>query len=348
VVPVGAVTFTPPGWPAGHLPGEHFRGLVTPTPPSPLPIQPREYHEFLVTPRHRWWRPLLALGMGGGLWFIGTVICAFGAMGWDLSTGTTTWSDYSTTSLKATPALFLANNLGIAAAIPLSGLTLWAVYGQRPRWLSSVVGGFRWRWFGQCFAWLLPLFAVSFGIQVAVQGVEGLSVRPYTWFLIGAILLTTPFQAAGEEYLVRGLAARSIGAWLPRTAGLAVSTAVTAAVFMAMHGAGDPWLNAFYLCFAVAASLLVWRTGGLEASVALHVVNNLTAMVFLPFSDISGMFDRGAGTGDWSILVQVAILLVGVTLVLRQARRRGIVNATAPGATNPFFPPPAPRSRPLP
>ena len=49
---------------------------------------------------------------------------------------------------------------------------------------------------------------------------------------------------------------RAIAAWLPRTAGLLVSTGVTALIFMWMHGAGDPWLNAFYLLFAVAASVL--------------------------------------------------------------------------------------------
>ena len=110
---------------------------------------------------------------------------------------------------------------------------------------------------------------------------------------------------------------------------------ISAVVFMSLHLAQDVWLNAFYLLFALLASLLVWRTGGLEAAVALHVVNNLTSMVTLPFVDFSDMFNRQAGAGDASMLLQFALMAIAVGLVLWRARVVGVVTENAPAALPP-------------
>lgn len=308
---------------------------VLPAPPA-LPVEPREYHEFLRTPRHRWWRPLAALGMGGALWFAATLVFTLLAMGYDLAAGNTTMENYTSLDrFVTTPAFFLCNNLALASAIPIAMLTQWACYGQRPRWLSSIAGGFRWGWFGECLAWLAPLFAASLLVELLAGWPPALEVNNTTVFMIAAVLLTTPLQAAGEEYLLRGLTQRSVAAWLPRTAGLVVSTGISAVIFMALHGAGDPWLNTFYLAFSVIASVLVWRTGGLEAAVAMHVVNNVTSLSLAPFSDFSDLFDRAAGVGDPLMLVQLVVLLGAAALVLWRAQRRGLVTAAAPGAAVP-------------
>lgn len=310
--------------------------------PSTLPVEPREYHEFLRTPSMRWWRPIAALAMGGALWFAGTMVFTLLAMAYDISAGNTTMQNYtSLDAFKTTPAFFLANNLSLAAAVPIAMLTQWACFGQKPRWMNAVTGHFRWGWFGECVAWLLPVFLLNLVLGLVLDGLPPLQVTASTGFMIAAILLTTPLQSAGEEYLLRGLGARAIGAWLPRTVGLAVSTAVTAVIFMLLHGAGDPWLNAFYLLFAITASVLAWRTGGLEASVAMHAVNNVTAMVLLPFSDISEMFNREAGVGSPMLLVQMAIMLGAAALVLWRAHRRNVVRVAAPGAAVPAEPAPA-------
>ena len=93
---------------------------------------------------------------------------------------------------------------------------------------------------------------------------------------MAVVLLTTPLQSAGEEYGARGLIARAAGSWVadPRIA-LAISTVVSATIFMLAHGAADPWLIGYYFVFGVAMSVVVWRTGGLEVAVLIHTVNNL-------------------------------------------------------------------------
>lgn len=337
--PVGAAGWAvpqPPPQPTGTQPMGNHPWLPSgpPAKPSVLPVEPREYHEFLRTPRLRWWRPVLALLMGGALFFASSMVFGLIAMLYDLGSGRTTLEDYgSIDRVTMTPALFLANNLGLAACIPIAMLTQWACFGQRPRWLSSVVGRFRWRWFGECVLWALPLLLIPVLLDVVLNGLDGLRVSPDTAFMVAAVLLTTPLQSAGEEYLLRGLGQRAVAAWLPRIAGLVVSTAVTAVVFMFLHNAGDPWLNSFYLFFAVVGSVLAWRTGGLEA--AVHAVNNMVSMIVLPFIDFSDMFNRGAGTGSPFALVQMAILATICAVLLWRARVRGLVVRNAPAAPTP-------------
>ncbi|HEX5334227.1 MAG TPA: hypothetical protein VFW55_00005, partial [Propionicimonas sp.] len=108
-----------------------------PAKPSALPIVQREYHEFFRAPRFRWWRPLVSIAMFVATWFLTTLLISIPPVLIDVSSGRLDMDALTRGELKLTPLLFLANNLGLAVAIPLAGLTAWAVYGQRPRWISS-------------------------------------------------------------------------------------------------------------------------------------------------------------------------------------------------------------------
>ena len=77
---------------------------------------------------------------------------------------------------------------------------------------------------------------------------------------------------------------------------------------------------------AVAAVLLTWRTGGLEAAVALHVVNNV---VIIAVGTLVGTVEDsyvGAETAGSpaATLLSVAVVAVATALLLWQARRAGI------------------------
>lgn len=331
--PGGAFAPPPPvPWPPAYPPVPPMR---PPKPPA-LPVVQREYHEFFRAPRLRWWKPLAAFGMFLGAALV-TTVALVPLMLVDVASGRLDPAKVSAGELQMTPMLFLVNNLSLALWVPLAFLTAWAVFGQRPKWLSSITGGFRWGLFGRFALISFVVLAVSTGIQILLGGgLEGLAWNPDSLFLIVTILLTTPFQAAGEEYALRGLGARCLGAWFSsRRVGLVVATVGTSVVFMLLHGAGDPWLNSFYLLFAVVGSVLAWRTGGLEAAVALHVVNNLISEATLPFSSLDGLFDRQAGVAGPETLWQMGAVVVVGGLMLWQARRLGLPTATAPAAPPP-------------
>ena len=57
-------------------------------------------------------------------------------------------------------------------------------------------------------------------------------------------------------------------------------------------------------------------TGGLEASIAWHVVNNLSAMWVLPFVDFSHLMDRSAGAVGLGDAVETVATLALAPLAL--------------------------------
>ena len=83
----------------------------------------------------------------------------------------------------------------------------------------------------------------------------------------------------------------------------------------------------------MTACRLAYRTGGLEAPVALHVVNNLASEVSLPFIDIGDIFNRSAGTASAvDIAPQVGVVLIAWALMELVARLSRVVQETAPGS----------------
>ena len=194
---------------------------------------------------------------------------------------------------------FFYTNLGLIALIPVAGLSIWAVHHVRPKFLSSVVGGFRWRWLLRCLIVVVPLWIVYSLAGLLVD--RPAADRPAEWgLLLVLVVLMTPFQAAGEEYFFRGWILQNVGSWFKRPMlSLVSGTVVSAVAFSAAHGSPDPWILGSLAIFAISCCLLTWRTGGLEAAVAIHAVNNLSAFfAVINFGGWDEAFIGADTTGD--------------------------------------------------
>lgn len=297
-----------------------------------LPVVPRSYHDYYRTPAFRWWQPPAALGLLAAAWAVVVVTVTLPAVFYEVGSGQTTLEGISNGTM--TPSLLLANNLGIALVIPLAIGVHRIVFVQRPGWLFSIVGRLRWNLCGRFTVVAAGVHLLMVVAWVAVVGLpDDLHTRPETWVLMAVVVLTTPLQAAGEEVVFRGLATRAIGSWFASArAGLVVAAATTAALFVGLHAAEDAWLNVFYLALAVVCSVLTWRTGGLEAAIALHVVANLSTMLFLPFLGLDGFFDRQAGSGGAQAVVQTGALIVTGVALLWRARHLALPSRLAPSS----------------
>lgn len=173
-------------------------------------------------------------------------------------------------------------HLGLALLIPVSILVVRWVHGVRPRWLASVQPGMRWRY-------LLIMLVVS---VVGLNGVLWLSFlakgvpefgdgQPGWLGFLMVIVLTSPLQAAAEEVFFRGYVLQAMGsasgnAW--------VGVVGSSVLFALLHGVQNPALFAHRLAFGLIAGTLVVVTGGLEAGIAAHVVNNVAAYVYAMFT----------------------------------------------------------------
>jgi membrane protease YdiL (CAAX protease family) len=224
------------------------------------------------------------------------------------------------------PIALLALNLGLAAQLPIAIGLQRLLFGVRPGLLSSVVGRFRWRWMLRLALVIVPLYAAYALVIHAMAPLGGIRFDATTVALFVVVLATTPLQAAGEEYAMRGLVQRSVGSWFagPRVA-FTVSTAVTALVFAAVHASSDPWLIGGYLVFGVALSVAARGTGGLEAGVLIHALHNL--VILAPASltpDFTDAFGRTGAVGP-IVLVPVAVISAAAVIAVFWARRYATV-----------------------
>jgi uncharacterized protein len=332
-----------PSGPSGYPP-------PMPVPTSALPDGPRPYQQMLRGPRYRWWKPLLCLVLVlplallmMGLAIVPVLIAGLVSGAPDLVEYTI---DATTDIANMGPVGFLYLNLTLIVLIPASGLSIWIVHGIRPGFLSSVAGRIRWRWLLRCIAVIAPLWAVYTFLGVIVDPFT--SPRPDHWVaLLVIVVLMTPLQAAGEEYFFRGWIMQNVGAWFARPmVGLVASLIVSAVAFSTAHLSPDPWILGTIACLSVASGLAAWRTGGLEAGIAMHAINNvLTFLVVVLFGGWSQAFVRTDTTGTPAMLV-LAVLVNGsaLALILWQAKRAGLQAYYQP-STPPLTPnsaPPAP------
>lgn len=199
----------------------------------------------------------------------------------------------------------LATNLSLIVLIPLSMLVAQKLNRQAPGLLSSVVGRLRWRplaWFA-AVAVLIELVMVGViqfgGVETLGDGQGG--IAPDAAGVIAVTLLTSSFQAAGEEYFYRGYLLQAVGA-LVRSSVIAVL--VTTVLFTVAHGVW-PWESpALFLdrfAFGLVAGFLAVRTGGLEASITVHAANNVVTFVFAALTDSVGA-SLGADDAPWSLV----------------------------------------------
>jgi len=235
-----------------------------------------------------------------------------------------------------TPAGLAYVFLVLASAIPLSWAASRWLHGLRPRWLSSVAPRIRWKWFAACLG--LAVLALLATLVVAGllpdQGGAEVSgeLNDFTdtsrdFLLI--VLLLTPLQAAGEEYAFRGYLTQAFGG-LTRSPWVAV--VVPSILFALAHGLGQSWPIFFdRFAFGLVAGTLVILTGGLEAGIAMHVLNNWLAFgLAIAYGDMDSALNPTGGTW-WSIPVTLTQSLVYLALAVLLCRRMGLRTTTQPG-----------------
>lgn len=310
-----------------------------PSPLAPLPDdEPRSYVHQMRTEGYRWWRPFLALGAGLLTYVVLSIVLSIAWVALDpgmLESG----GDPEELDLVA-PVPMLIGNLMLAALIPAT-LVATRVGHWRPMGkLWSVAGRMRWGWLARASLVTLVVWGGYLAVSLVAFDTEGVGGdRPAHWqWLIVITLLTTPLQAAGEEVAFRGGLLQGVGAWIRNpVVALVIGTVLSTALFALAHTSLDPWVLLDLGAMAAACCYLTWRTGGLEAAIALHVINNLVIIVLLTVvGGLEGAYVTEETTSSaGSAGISAVSTLVMTALLLWQARRAGIApkRAGAP-ATN--------------
>lgn len=289
------------------------------------------YHRLShADPETRWYSPLLE-GLLGVVVFIGlslmlSLLMAAAAMGSGLSLREIT---ENRSLVMEHPALFALTFLSLIAIVPSLFLAR-LVVGPKP-WglIHSVAGRLR-------RSLLLPYLGLGFviyGIYYAVMvAVSGASLPDYRysqpsqvefWVIAVLILLLVPVQCYAEELAYRGFMMQMLGRWV-RTPWLPI--VLPAALFMFSH-TYDVWGLGFVFAMGVYAGFLCWYTGGLEASVSLHVANNVTLLLLSLVAGLDPFASEGVAPMDALQGIALEGLYVVLACLIFNARaRRGEVS----------------------
>lgn len=296
------------------------------------------------------WRIVLGLAIVGIAWmaltFAALMLAMFstGAFA-SLVGGADAWAVFrelvgKPLGLAATLCSFLGIWLGVWLAVRLlHGRALAGVLGAERRisWANLMRG-------------LLVALFVSVLSEAAFYPADPTIVRSDVplavwlgWLVPLAILLLV--QTSAEELVFRGYLTQSLGAMFRSPF---VWAGIPTTIFTLLHwnSAADPAMNAAALvsiaAFALAATLLVYRTGDLGAAIGVHLgVNGFSILVVGRTSWLDGVaLLRGStiDTGAWSVLdaawlaaISVATFLLMLWLLLgRRSPLRLALPPTAP------------------
>ncbi len=244
-----------------------------------LPPDGVAYPQVLRGPNYVWWRSVLGVIFGLSLFLLLTTVVSQAVIGitWSLTGGPAPYPEYYAQAFRfERPVGMLAVNLGITTLIPICWVLMAIMHQVRPRWLWSVQAGLRWRYLLIC----LGIAAVALNgvvlLSTLVEAPARWSLQPGFWGFLVVIILTSPLQAAAEEVFFRGYLMQALGSLVAKPW---FGVVVSALVFALLHGTQNLPLFLDRLGFGLLAAVLVWRTGGLEAGIAAHVINNVFAYV---------------------------------------------------------------------
>jgi len=301
-----------------------------------VPEEGLPYHLIQRAGAPGWWRPVVGT--------VGLVVIMLGlvpllvqipfAVGYAAAGRSVSASMQRLVDLENPTPLGLAYlNLVLAAAIPVTWLLMRLVHRLRPRWLASVFPRIRWGWFATCLGLaVVSLFAtlvVSAALPSSASDPQVSStVNDFTSttrdFLLVVVLLT-PLQAAGEEYAFRGYLTQAFGGLFRSRWAAVLGPAV---LFALAHGAQSAPVFFDRFAFGIVAGVLVVVTGGLEAGIAMHVLNNWLAFgLALAFGDMGSTLSPSGGSW-WSIPVTLTQSLVYLGLAVLVCRRMGLATTT--------------------
>ncbi|WP_051297892.1 CPBP family intramembrane glutamic endopeptidase [Brevibacterium album] len=298
--------------------------------PDPLAPPPGlRWSSSYRTPRARWWKGAIGIVLILASVFVLSTAFSMIAVTLDMVTGIQVLGPGG--ALRMTPLLLLATNLSLIAAGGIALLLHRFLCGLRVSWFHSLGPGLRMPWLLTSLAVAAPVYLLFAASSLLDPAYRDFALDPKALGFLAVVVLTTPLQAAAEEYMFRGVVQRAAGSWVRSgTASLVIGALVSAVLFSIAHFAADPWLIGYYFAFGVGLSLLAHLTGGLEAGIAVHLANNLFLLLLASVTgEMDAGFDRSAGVGGPILLVPIALLAVVVLVLARLARRRGLTTVTA-------------------
>lgn len=289
--------------------------LATLSPMSGFGRHPR------TSPVWKWWRPLLTIPLALAFFVAILALLMYGTA----AAGIVSLAEMAELSDQAAQMdqaelffspfgaiLMIGGLAGMSVAVALA---LW-VSRERPfGTLLSVFDRLRWPLFARAVAFSFVTLGALLALEtVIVNGglpsPSPLSVEPW---VIGALAVLLPLQCLAEEVVFRGYAYQTLACRLPAKVAVPIALVAQALLFTVGHTYGAAGQVAI-LFTGLVYGWLAERTGGLEASTAFHIANNMIVFVlmYLGMGSTDGSVLESAMDGAITIAAPVAFVLLAL------------------------------------
>lgn len=248
---------------------------------------------------YKWHKPLVTIILSAVIFFILTFVLgaifqlAFG----DISAGLS--DSYESLNTLGPASLF--SYMILVITIPAIYLASRIVKDRPFSSYASSLGGWRWKLYFKCMAVPLVIY-VLFNIASSLTDGSAINIQQISPLMFIAFAITIPLQCIAEEYLFRGLIMQSFGSWFNIPI---LAIIIQALAFGATHSYNSIGVVTIILG-GVVYGLLAWKTNGIEASSALHTINNLTVFITIYL----GLARTSTNVDIWAALFAFAIDLV--------------------------------------
>lgn len=283
----------------------------------------RMHHQ---SPRHRWWRPLAELSLALLALLSMLALLMVAAALFSFVPAFTADIDAAFTSAEvdmSDPVTFVLLNLTLIPLIPAVFIGVRLARGRPTGTILSVTGRLRWDRLWRATLVALPFYLVFLAVNLVLEPPVDPVFDARAWLLLGLVLLLTPLQAAAEEIAFRGLLGQMVGAWLRHPLWAILLPIPLFVIGHDYSAAGLLDVGVFALCVGV----LAWRTGGLEAPIAVHVVNNVSLLALGAF----GLIDVNDTSVAWlATLFSCGLTLLVTATILWIEKRTSSAAETAP------------------
>lgn len=248
---------------------------------------------------YKWHKPLVTIILSAVIFFILTFVLgaifqlAFG----DISAGLS--DSYESLNTLGPASLF--SYMILVITIPAIYLASRIVKDRPFSSYASSLGGWRWKLYFKCMAVPLVIYVI-FNIASSLTDGSAINIQQISPLMFIAFAITIPLQCIAEEYLFRGLIMQSFGSWFNIPI---LAIIIQALAFGATHSYNSIGVVTIILG-GVVYGLLAWKTNGIEASSALHTINNLTVFITIYL----GLARTSTNVDIWAALFAFAIDLV--------------------------------------
>lgn len=186
---------------------------------------------------------------------------------------------------------------------------------------SSSRGGWNWKLYLKCLSIPFAIYLVFYLISILMGNESGGHSQVSLIAMIISLILI-PAQCIVEEHVFRGILMQTLGAWLKNPL---LAIIIQAIIFGLVHSYNAIGMISIGIS-GIIYGLLAWRTNGLEASSAIHSINNL--MSFFPVA--LGLSSLSSTVNYTDFALDIIITLVTALALYYVGNKKGWFDEKTP------------------